>query len=380
MPVLGNVQTYEWHMAYVPSNSAGEDQRRILTSAYDWEGRIGNFGVKADKFTFYKFGSIFTGKPSVYASIDFFNNSFDFNDTMSIFLRKPNVGGYFASKSDGGAVNLISIDASNRVAIAPNNATTIYTGVNTIESAGGLKITANSTANITVGDNVKTGAVIFQAAASEVLRFQNPLSTTGFAMSLNGFEFAIRDMSVNRNIFQIEENGITDAQYIHSDGRVCFGGRAAFDIQMHLKKTSLGASAKMIGIENSTGKNIIYRSNASPASGSAGDITLTSISGVGDLWVHDGTANRVLAKVIKATATLDFSSTSAQQSSDLTITATGVAVGDPASVAPPASPNANTCFTAWVSATNTATVRFNNYSASPIDPASATYNVIVTKY
>ena len=295
MPVLGNIQTYEWHMGYVPSNNAGSDQRRILTSAFDWTGRVGNFGVKADQFTFYKFGSIFSTKPSVYASMDFYNNQFNFNDTMNVILRKPNVGGYFATKSDNSTVNLISIDASNRVSIAPNNATTIYTGVNTIEAAGGLKITANSTANVTVGDNVKTGGVIFQAAASEVLRFQNPLSTTGFAMSLNGFEFAIRDMSVNRNIFQIEENGITDAEYIHADGRICFGGRADFDAQLHLKKTSLGRTTKMFRIENSTGGSNIFRTDLSPESSitaNRGDVAFLDNGTNGFFWgKYSGTGN-----------------------------------------------------------------------------------------
>jgi len=87
-----------------------------------------------------------------------------------------------------------------------------------------------------------------------------------------------------------------------------------------------------------------------------------------------------LSRNLKGSATLDFSSTLAAASGDLTITVTGAAVGDAVTIGLPASPDANSCFTAWVSATNTVTVRFNNYSASPIDPASATYNVIVTKY
>ena len=321
LPILGNVPTYEWHMAFVPSNNAGSDQRRILTSAYDQLGRFGNFGIKADELTFYKFGSIFSGKPSVYASMDFYNNTFDFNDTMSIVLRKPNVGGYYATKSDNSVVNLMSIDASNRVSIAPNNATTIFTGANTIESAGGLKITANTTANLTLGDNVKTGAVIVNGAATEVLRIQNPLSTSGFAMSLNGFELAIRDMSVNRDIFQIEENGITDAQYIHANGRICFGGRADFDVQLHLKKTTLGATTKMFRIENSTGGSNFFRTNATPESSitaNPGDVALASISSVGELYIKDsGTGNTGWLKAVKnqSTAAVSIGTSSAPAAS-----------------------------------------------------------------
>jgi hypothetical protein len=79
-------------------------------------------------------------------------------------------------------------------------------------------------------------------------------------------------------------------------------------------------------------------------------------------------------------ATLDFGNTSAQNSSDLTITVTGVSDGDVVSLGVPnASVNANTCFTAWVSATDTVTVRFNNYSSGAIDPASGTFKIKVFK-
>ncbi len=83
---------------------------------------------------------------------------------------------------------------------------------------------------------------------------------------------------------------------------------------------------------------------------------------------------------LKGSATLDFGSTAAQSSADLTITVTGAADGDIVIVGPVnASTNANSCFTAWVSAANTVTVRFNNYSSAAIDPASGTFKVYVIK-
>lgn len=84
--------------------------------------------------------------------------------------------------------------------------------------------------------------------------------------------------------------------------------------------------------------------------------------------------------VISATATLDFPSTAAQSSSDLTMTVTGAAVGDAVFLGLPAAPDANSCFTAWVSASNTVKIRFNNYSAGAIDPASAAYRAVVFKF
>ena len=87
-----------------------------------------------------------------------------------------------------------------------------------------------------------------------------------------------------------------------------------------------------------------------------------------------------IANEIFATASLNFASTNAQNSSDLTITLTGAVDGDAVVLGVPnAAVNANSCYTAWVSAANTVTVRFNNYSSGAIDPAQATFKVTIIK-
>lgn len=98
--------------------------------------------------------------------------------------------------------------------------------------------------------------------------------------------------------------------------------------------------------------------------------------------LHDGTSYYEIPKIIKASATLDFPSTGAHSSSDLTTTVTGAAVGDVVTVAPGiAAILAGSNYTAWVSATNTVTVRFNHYgSGGGSNPSSATFNIIVTKF
>lgn len=89
----------------------------------------------------------------------------------------------------------------------------------------------------------------------------------------------------------------------------------------------------------------------------------------------------LVKKILSATGVLDFASTAAQNSRDLTITVTGAADGDPVKIGVPnGSVNANTCFTAFVSAANTVTVRFNNYSSGAVDPASGTFRAEVTQY
>ncbi len=81
------------------------------------------------------------------------------------------------------------------------------------------------------------------------------------------------------------------------------------------------------------------------------------------------------------TAALNFGSTLAQTSADLTISLTGASEGDVVQLAvPSAAVNADSAYTAWVSGADTVTVRFNNYSAAPINPASGTFRVAVTKF
>jgi hypothetical protein len=83
---------------------------------------------------------------------------------------------------------------------------------------------------------------------------------------------------------------------------------------------------------------------------------------------------------LTGSATLNFPSTTTLLSADLTITVTGAADGDVVSLGVPnAAVNANTSYSAWVSAANTVTVRFNNYSSGTVDPASASFKVFVTK-
>jgi hypothetical protein len=97
--------------------------------------------------------------------------------------------------------------------------------------------------------------------------------------------------------------------------------------------------------------------------------------------ITTGTAVQKLARCLTGSATLNFASTAAGTSSDLTITVTGASDGDPVNVGVPnASTLANGVFTAWVSAANTVTVRFTNTELiNPLDPASGIFKVTVNK-
>jgi len=79
---------------------------------------------------------------------------------------------------------------------------------------------------------------------------------------------------------------------------------------------------------------------------------------------------------LTATATLDFPSTTAQSSSDLTITVTGATVGQFVRlIVPIASMMTNSFYEAFVSATNTVTVRYHNYSSTTQNPPSGSFKV-----
>lgn len=117
------------------------------------------------------------------------------------------------------------------------------------------------------------------------------------------------------------------------------------------------------------------------ASGADGSF-LQYAGGVGnyDAFLPAASGNVVVSQ--SATATLNFPSTAASTCSDLTITVTGAADGNPATPGVPnASILANGSYSAWVSASNTVTVRFCNHQAvGALDPASGTFRATVLKY
>lgn len=109
-----------------------------------------------------------------------------------------------------------------------------------------------------------------------------------------------------------------------------------------------------------------------------GDVGANTLTVTNSFKVGTGAT---IVNVLTNSATLDFPSTLAQTDSDLTITVTGAADGDPVELgAPNGSTLTGGCYTAWVSAANTVTVRFSVYGALAKDPASGVFKVTIFKH
>ena len=126
-------------------------------------------------------------------------------------------------------------------------------------------------------------------------------------------------------------------------------------------------------------------SNTAPLKFTSGSLTNNAEAGAMEfngtnLFFSPSSTRHTVNHGLIGSATLDFLSTNAQNSRDMTIAVDGAADGDVVSLGVPnAAVKANTSYSAWVSAANTVTVRFNNYSNASVDPDEGLFKVFVTK-
>lgn len=110
-------------------------------------------------------------------------------------------------------------------------------------------------------------------------------------------------------------------------------------------------------------------------------VLYASTGGVVSIWRPIAAVDTELYRfLLPAQANLNFPNTAAQNSADLTINVPGATDGDAVILGVPiGSQPANTSYSAFVSAANTVTVRFNNYSAAAVDPAAGNFKVAVIR-
>ena len=102
-----------------------------------------------------------------------------------------------------------------------------------------------------------------------------------------------------------------------------------------------------------------------------------NITASGTVTIGGGTA---IAKVLSATATLDFPSIASNDTQTLTMTVSGAAAGNAVFLGVPAALDANLIWCASVTAADTVTIRMHNASGSSVDPASGTYRATVFQF
>jgi len=160
----------------------------------------------------------------------------------------------------------------------------------------------------------------------------------------------------------------TNRIFINESGQIGFGNNTSPTAKIHPAAGTASANSAPFKFTSGVASQTTKEAGAVNYDGS-------------NITISDATYAYILTKTLTATATLDFTSTSAQNSSDLTITVTGATDGDVVNIGVPnGSTLTNSSYSAWVSAANTVTVRFNNYSSGSQDPASGTFRVSVIKY
>jgi hypothetical protein len=186
---------------------------------------------------------------------------------------------------------------------------------------------------------------------------------------------------LNLGGINIQNSGGINSMYPITDNVTDLGTSSRFYKNGFINNLSIGiSSTARLHIASGTAT-----ANTAPLKFTSGTNLTTAEAGAMEfngtnLFFSPSTTRHTVNHGLTGSATLNFPSTTTLLSADLTITVTGAADGDVVSLGVPnAAVNANTSYSAWVSAANTVTVRFNNYSSGTVDPASALFKVFVTK-
>jgi uncharacterized protein YaiE (UPF0345 family) len=192
-------------------------------------------------------------------------------------------------------------------------------------------------------------------------------------------KFAIGGLNLGG--INIQNSGGINSMYPITDNVTDLGTSSRFYKNGFINNLSIGiSSTARLHIASGTAT-----ANTAPLKFTSGTNLTTAEAGAMEfngtnLFFSPSTTRHTVNHGLTGSATLNFPSTTTLLSADLTITVTGAADGDVVSLGVPnAAVNANTSYSAWVSAANTVTVRFNNYSSGTVDPASALFKVFVTK-
>jgi len=243
----------------------------------------------------------------------------------------------------------------------------IYNGLTTPFSGTSTNIVDNTrvfTDNNNIGLNYPSGSTYIYGAKTLVTKEYVDGAISGGGVTID-------DMPTSGSPNAVSSGGVFTALGTKQD--TLSGNGLPYFTGSSIAWTGSGTSATYIrGDGSSVNFSAAVRGNVSLVGWTPTVGTITAATSIQN-------ALQILAgNTLTGSATLDFPSTAANASSDLTIAVTGASIGDAVSLGSP-TPAAASLYTAFVSATNTVTVRFINFSVAAINPTSATFTVKVFK-
>src|ERR1044072_854003 len=234
------------------------------------------------------------------------------------------------------------------------------TAINAFGTVGGMQITSSTNEAIIAQSNGTRAIKAITSVASdntveEVLSLQRSVNP---GVGANGIGSALTLTAENTSGAQV-----LTAQLV---GKLTTATNGAEVSQVALVGTNSSATTTLMQFDGTALKLNAY----------TGGVTGTPTTAL----YTTSSGDVIQGTILNATSTLDFGSTATGTSTDLTITVTGAAVGDLVYLGVPngSVPTAGS-FMAWVSATNTVTVRFTNPNALAMDPSSGSFKVRVIK-
>lgn len=231
---------------------------------------------------------------------------------------------------------------------------------------------ANSSSNNLIYGDFSSGLLSINAGSTP--------SAPGASLQVNAFNASTKGLivkgasSATANLLELQNSSSTSLFSINNNGSLtlnAFGASAGNTNELRFEELAANGS-NYVGFKAPDDIASTRVWTLPSADGSSGQVLSTNGSGTLS-WSRQG---------LTGSATLDFPSTGANTYSDLTITVTGAADGDVVSLGIPngSMPAAAGTYTAWVSASNTVTIRVSNSSSGALDPASGTFKVLVTKF
>lgn len=190
-------------------------------------------------------------------------------------------------------------------------------------------------------------------------------NTESFRLDTNGY-FKINNSTTKKIYSGALGVGIENGIYYTDDALI---GIYATDNDLNNAEIQLSTNGELFFSGNSE----IRFSNS---------ITISDgTQGAGKVLTSDASGNATWSnQILTGSATLDFGTIAPNGHETLTITVTGAALGDVVSLGiPNSSTNDHGAFMAWVSATDTVSVKCYNFDGVSFDPASGTFTAKIFK-